>query len=198
MYLCLYTERVEQCECKKDFSSGRGTLLRKGVTMEWKGGGPELELFRAWPSCMWGQSWFRVLAQLVELDKNLQLRLADTDMVSAETGSIAKNYHSPGGKQELWRIFRVLISWAPKNRENVIKDKCLVLLSSLGVELWVNAPREEGVFLLQKDSPWVALGSCVCVCVCVLVTQLCPTLCDPMDSSPLGSSAHGIFQARIL
>ena len=25
-----------------------------------------------------------------------------------------------------------------------------------------------------------------------------PTLCDPMDSSPPGSSAHGILQARIL
>ena len=197
MYLCLYTERVEQCECKKDFSSGRGTLLRKGVTMEWKGGGPELELFRAWPSCMWGQSWFRVLAQLVELDKNLQLRLADTDMVSAETGSIAKNYHSPGGKQELWRIFRVLISWAPKNRENVIKDKCLVLLSSLGVELWVKCSKGRRGVPAAKRLP-VSGAWFMCVCVSVLVTQLCPTLCDPMDSSPLGSSAHGIFQARIL
>ena len=27
---------------------------------------------------------------------------------------------------------------------------------------------------------------------------LCPTLCDPMDCSPLGSSVHGISQARIL
>ena len=25
----------------------------------------------------------------------------------------------------------------------------------------------------------------------VLVAQLCPTLCDPMDSSPPGSSVHG-------
>ena len=30
------------------------------------------------------------------------------------------------------------------------------------------------------------------------VTQLCPTLCDPMDCSPPGSSVHGIFQARVL
>ena len=26
----------------------------------------------------------------------------------------------------------------------------------------------------------------------------CPTLCDPIDSSPPGSSIHGIFQARVL
>ena len=28
--------------------------------------------------------------------------------------------------------------------------------------------------------------------------QLCPTLCDPMDCSPPGSSVHGILQARIV
>ena len=30
------------------------------------------------------------------------------------------------------------------------------------------------------------------------VTQSCPTLGDPMDCSPPGSSAHGISQARVL
>ena len=30
------------------------------------------------------------------------------------------------------------------------------------------------------------------------VSQLCPTLSDPMDCSLPGSSAHGIFQARVL
>ena len=34
--------------------------------------------------------------------------------------------------------------------------------------------------------------------VVVLVAQSCPTLCDPMDCSPPGSSVHGILQARIL
>ena len=32
----------------------------------------------------------------------------------------------------------------------------------------------------------------------VLATQLCLTLCDPMDCSPPGSSVHGILQARLL
>ena len=31
-----------------------------------------------------------------------------------------------------------------------------------------------------------------------LVTQSCPTLCNPTECSPLGSSVHGILQARIL
>ena len=30
------------------------------------------------------------------------------------------------------------------------------------------------------------------------VAQSCLTFCDPINCSPLGSSAHGIFQARIL
>ena len=30
------------------------------------------------------------------------------------------------------------------------------------------------------------------------VAQSCPTLLDPMDCSPPGSSVHGIFQARVL
>ena len=35
------------------------------------------------------------------------------------------------------------------------------------------------------------------VYVCVHA-QSCPTLCNPLDCSPPGSSVHGIFQARIL
>ena len=30
------------------------------------------------------------------------------------------------------------------------------------------------------------------------VTQSCPTIHDPMDCSLPGSSAHGVFQARVL
>ena len=38
-------------------------------------------------------------------------------------------------------------------------------------------------------------GSCCC---CYLAARSCLALCDPMDSSPPGSSVHGISQARIL
>ena len=40
--------------------------------------------------------------------------------------------------------------------------------------------------------------ACVCVCVCVQSLQLCLTLCNPIDYSPLCSSVHRIFLARIL
>ena len=36
------------------------------------------------------------------------------------------------------------------------------------------------------------------VYLCGSVTQLCPTLCDPMDYSPPGFFVHGISQARLL
>ena len=52
--------------------------------------------------------------------------------------------------------------------------------------------------------PHVYINICVCVCLCVcvcvygLVAKSCPTLCDPMDCSPWGSSILRIFQAGIL
>ena len=69
---------------------------------------------------------------------------------------------------------------------------------------------EDGLLFLLASIRWPAnsffrssncdrvVHVCVCVCVCVLVTQSCPTLCDPKDCSLPGSSVHGVFQARIL
>ena len=47
-------------------------------------------------------------------------------------------------------------------------------------------------------------GVCVCGGVCVRARARpkslpsCPTLCDPVDCSPPGSSVHGVSQARML
>ena len=38
----------------------------------------------------------------------------------------------------------------------------------------------------------------LCMCMHAKSLQSCPTLCDPMDCSPPGSSVHGILQARKL
>ena len=44
---------------------------------------------------------------------------------------------------------------------------------------------------------WNIIMQCF-ACVHTQLIQLYLTLCDPMDSSPSGSSVHGILQARIL
>ena len=56
-----------------------------------------------------------------------------------------------------------------------------------------------------RDSPGKNTGvGCHLLPLCMKVkiesevTQSCPTLSDPMDCSPPGSSVHGICQARIL
>ena len=86
--------------------------------------------------------------------------------------------------------------------ESVILSHCLPPLSpfafslsqhrvfSFGAtyQLWSSQSTIERVALEQHS-----------VCMCAQsVTQSYPTLGDPMDCSPPGSSVHGIFQARIL
>ena len=53
--------------------------------------------------------------------------------------------------------------------------------------------REEGS-LTTSYSSWQPLSAATAA----KLHQLCPTLCDPIDSSPTGSSVPGILQARIL
>ena len=55
------------------------------------------------------------------------------------------------------------------------------------------------------DSPGKNTGvGCHCLLQCMKVksksevAELCPTLSDPMDCGPPGSSVHGIFRARVL
>ena len=48
---------------------------------------------------------------------------------------------------------------------------------------------------------YYSLSVCVCVCVCMHVHMLaysCPTLYNPVDCIPPGSSVYEIFQARVL
>jgi len=57
------------------------------------------------------------------------------------------------------------------------------------------------IFRFLSLSVCLSLSHYIYMCVCVKwseVAQSCPTLCDPVDCSPPGSSTHGILQARIL
>ena len=63
------------------------------------------------------------------------------------------------------------------------------LHSSKASILWFSA-----FFMVQFSYPYLITGKTMCV----LVTELCPTLCDPMNCSLPGFSFHGILQVRIL
>ena len=45
---------------------------------------------------------------------------------------------------------------------------------------------------------WTPLSNIAAAAAAAASLQSCPTLCDPIDGSPLGSSVPGILQARIL
>ena len=57
-------------------------------------------------------------------------------------------------------------------------------------------PFPERVSCLLCDRADPSHCPCVCVCVCAQLLQSCPTLCDPMDCSPPGSSVHGDSAGR--
>ena len=82
--------------------------------------------------------------------------------------------------------------WITIDLDSAWLPHSLLLAIDLGVD--------RGPNIYQRDLCWGNFWKlfCVCVCVCVLVIQWCPTLCNPMDYSPPGSSVHGVLQARIL
>ena len=55
-----------------------------------------------------------------------------------------------------------------------------------------------GCFCVLAIVNSASINKVLCYAVLCLVAQSCPTLCDPMDCSPPGSSVRGILQARIL
>ena len=72
-----------------------------------------------------------------------------------------------------------------------------------------NSSRPHGLQPTRLSCPWDFPGKSTGVgCHCLLqfmkvkreseITQSCLTFCNPMDCSLPGSSAHGIFQARVL
>ena len=69
------------------------------------------------------------------------------------------------------------------------------MLSSTSFSLMGRMTLDSSQWLWLILQPLVNVG-CSCPvepvgCVCVLVSQLCLTLCDPMDCCPPGSSVHG-------
>ena len=71
------------------------------------------------------------------------------------------------------------------DQECSIPDQFLIRLGQL---LQENRGMKEAIWERSYNSFILIFLRMVCVC---LVSQLCPTLCNPMDCSPPGSSVHG-------
>ena len=56
----------------------------------------------------------------------------------------------------------------------------------------------QGIFPTQASNPGLPHCRQILYQLESEVAQSCPTLCDPVDCSPPGSSIHGILQAKIL
>ena len=86
----------------------------------------------------------------------------------------------------LLRPFR--ISWTVKNSVHHVKPLASVLLKLCKKWTWNQKKMALNKFAL---SSWHTSKHEKCDAVLCLVSQLCPTLCDPMDCSLPGSSVHG-------
>ena len=73
---------------------------------------------------------------------------------------------------------------------------CVSCIGRLILFHWTNWEAHINVYLIDNN-PWCVRLNSDCITL-VLVAQLCPTFCDPMYSSPPGSSVHEILQAKIL
>ena len=82
---------------------------------------------------------------------------------------------SQAGSLGASEVGRMGFSWRTPRASPQSRKSCSLLV--------VNS---DGDFLLHLHSPLQSL----CVCTC-LVTQSCPTLCNPMDCSSPDSSVHG-------
>ena len=77
----------------------------------------------------------------------------------------------------------------PQSPKFLLCNQCFLPLFAVGVGEML--PRASQVVLVLKNPPANAAAAAKSL-------QSCPTLCDPIDSSPPGSPVPGILQARTL
>ena len=105
-----------------------------------------------------------------------------------------------------WGHKRVGHNLAIKQQQQIHKYVCCCCCVTSVMSDSVRPHRRQPTRLLHPwDSPGKNTGvGCHFLLQCMKVksegevAQLCPTLCDPIDSSPPGSSIPGILQARVL
>ena len=92
--------------------------------------------------------------------------------------------------------------WSMQSRR--VRHDWATSLSLFTLMHWRRKWQPTPVFLPGESWGWGSLVGCHFLLQCMKVksesevAQSCPTLSDPMDCNPPGSSVHGIFQARVL
>ena len=121
-------------------------------------------------------------------------------MKSAATSLSHAHDPPPLGWQEPLPAFSVYFLACSHNPFILSKAKFHFTLSQLlfswhreimvpwGLDAWIQSQAAKASKLSNSSFHGKSVG--------VLVTQSCPTLCDPMDYSSPGSSVHGILQAK--
>ena len=125
------------------------------------------------------------------------------------------NQVSVGGRHLCWQQGGVGVRGMHRNTEtrNLFLISCCFLFFSFPESQWVRFPmnhlhRSKHLGRLPRGTSEKEQPACQCrrhkrswlgrSCVKLLVTQSCPTLCDPMNCRPPGFSVHGILQVRTL
>ena len=105
----------------------------------------------------------------------INLTKEEKDPYSENCRDTASHAFKRGPSEEPQELVRMCKNW----------NSCVLLVGSKMVQL------------LWK-TVWHFLKILKMELLCAKLFQSCLTLCDPMDSSPPGSSVHGILKARIL
>ena len=81
-------------------------------------------------------------------------------------------------------------SWSNTNSHSLL----VRLKNSIAIweDSFVDSSEAKYNFTIQSSSSTMRY-----VCAHIVI-ESCPTLCDPMDCRPAGSTDHGIFQSRIM
>ena len=140
-------------------------------------------------------------------DSTLQYSCPENPMVGCGPGCRRLGHNWRGGfilkkgsckeEQQIQNLQDRSACWKPW------KVLLLQLKSKGSLEADSPAPRGTLDFFLWRPSVYrmrpthIMEWTLLCMYAC-FVAQSCPTLCDPMNCGPPGSSAHGILQARVL
>ena len=85
---------------------------------------------------------------------------------------------------------------SPINAPNVTQVTKLIHMPEISA--CCNHRAHEGLRFYNQDNQQCSASLSKPECMCAQLLQSCPSLCDPIDCSPSGSSVHGLLQARIL